>query len=156
MDNLSLTSKLIFFSSKQQNSLRLVRQFLSVSVEGSRTTTNYSFCRKRHGQTFSFPRVAGSEFKQPTFERCKQYQNALPSSACKELSTNTLPNYYLFLLLLFFVSLFFFLHFLSTFHFDIMQYRRAKKITSISTKYILFVTIKGCIYECYQVTLFSA
>lgn len=40
---------------------------------------------------------------------------------------------------------FFSVFFVSALHFDIMQYRRAKKITSISTKYIFIVTIKGCI-----------
>ena len=38
---------------------------------------------------------------------------------------------------------FFYFLLLSTLHFYIMQYRRAKKITAISTKYI-FRTIKGC------------
>lgn len=48
------------------------------------------------------------------------------------------------LLNFFVLFLFLWSFFLSTLHFDIMQYRRAKKITSSSTKYI-FRTIKGCV-----------
>lgn len=78
-----------------------------------------------------------------TRRREKRYRNARPLSACRDLfqkNEHTMPFMFFFKRILFF--LFFFC---STLHFDIMQYRRAKKITSISTKYIFIVTIKGCI-----------